>query len=90
MEFLEAKQITEIKESKKLYPPARQKKKQQQQQKQKQKYQPDPRYMVGKLNILKEKQHKTKKKKTKKQKTKTKTTKKNQENLSHLWDLKTK
>ena len=39
--------------------------------------------MVGKLNILKEKQHKTK------QKTKPKK-KKKQENLTHLWDLKTK
>ena len=42
--------------------------------------------MVGKLNILKEKQHKTQKTKQK-QKQKTK---KNQENLTHLWDLKTK
>ena len=39
--------------------------------------------MVGKLNILKEKQHKTK------PKTKPKKPKK-QENLTHLWDLKTK
>ena len=39
--------------------------------------------MVGKSNILKEKQHKTKQKKKKKKK-------KKQENLTHLWDLKTK
>ena len=41
--------------------------------------------MVGKLNILKEKQHKTKQKTTPKKKKK-----KKQENLTHLWDLKTK
>ena len=39
--------------------------------------------MVGKSNILKEKQHKTK------QKTKNKTKQKTK-NLTHLWDLKTK
>ena len=82
VEFLEAKQITEIKESKNTLPTGETKKKKQQQQ---QKYQPDPRYMVGKLNILKEKQHKTQKTKNK-----NKTKKKKKENLTHLWDLKTK
>ena len=40
--------------------------------------------MVGKLNILKEKQHKTKTKTNKNKQTN------KQENLTHLWDLKTK
>ena len=45
--------------------------------------------MVGKLNILKEKQHETKQKTKNKTKNKQKT-KKKQENLTHLGDLKTK
>ena len=53
-----------MKESKKIYQPARQKKK---------KNQPDPRYVVGKSNTLKDKQHKTKQNKTKQKKNRTKT-----------------
>ena len=71
-----------MKESKKLYQPARQQQQQQNKQTNKQtntptnkqtnkQNQPDPRYVVGKSNTLKEKQHKTKQKGKK-------------ENLTHL------